>query len=82
LGVNDLDNNLFTVYPNPVKDVLNIVGKTDISSVEIYDLAGRNIQTIQELNQNQIDFSRFSSGTYMLKIVADQTIEYIKVIKK
>src|SRR5690606_28512530 len=43
LGVDDVNANLFSVYPNPVNDVLNISGKNRIDSVEIFDLTGRKL---------------------------------------
>src|SRR5690606_36846183 len=41
MGVTDLDQLAFAVYPNPVKDILNIKSKTLVnSSFEVRDLAG------------------------------------------
>src|SRR5690606_20888868 len=54
LGMMDINSSSFAVYPNPVKDVLNITGKNQIDSVEIYDLAGRKLMNVSEVQQNQI----------------------------
>jgi hypothetical protein len=77
-----LNNDTFTnnknvsIYPNPVKDNLNINIK-DFSgeiSVKIIDVNGREVlnQTITNFNgSNAIELSRFASGIYILKLTGE-----------
>lgn len=81
LGVDDVNVNLFSVYPNPVKDILNISGKSRIDSVEIFDLAGRKLSHISQLQDNQIDFRLFEKGTYLVRIVSGKNVRVVKIIK-
>lgn len=59
-------NNLkASLYPNPVRDILNIETETELKSVEIYNLQGQKVKTS---NQKQINVSNLASGTYLVKI--------------
>lgn len=74
-----------SIYPNPVKDVLNI-NATDFSgevAIEIIDLNGRNVysQKINNLNgSNSINLSAFSSGVYILKLQGENLNYSEKII--
>ncbi len=81
LGVNDLNANMFSVYPNPVKTTLNISGMKNIDLVEIFDMTGRKLASQTEIQHNQIDFSPFEKGTYLIRISNGKDNQVIKVIK-
>ncbi|SEQ81071.1 Por secretion system C-terminal sorting domain-containing protein [Epilithonimonas lactis] len=53
------------IYPNPVRDVINISLDKSIQSVEIFDFLGRLIRTE---TKNNINVSQLSKGNYILKI--------------
>jgi len=57
------------VYPNPVKDILNLRCKGKILSVEVYDMAGSR-QINLPYNVSKIDVSQFAIGSYFIKAVA------------
>lgn len=74
-----------TIYPNPFEDKLNINLDTPIKSIEIYDLAGRNIsQPRFENEQNtSVDLSNLQTGTYLAKITNQSNQVFTKkIIKK
>lgn len=63
--------NSFNVYPNPVLDLLYFNKRTDIkvSSVTVYNTMGQIVLKAASLeNQNYIDVSGLSSGSYLLKL--------------
>lgn len=66
------------VYPNPVKDILNInVSSTTADlTIGIYDLAGRQI-VYQKTGKNSINLSALPAGVYILKM-ADSIAKFIK----
>lgn len=72
-----------TLYPNPSSDFLNLESREDIRSVEIFDLSGKQIES---LNVNakfaQIQISKFTAGTYNLRINTASGTETKKFIKK
>lgn len=82
LDVFDITGNEFTVYPNPVTDILNIVSKEEIRNVEIYDTSGRKLVEFNEVSNHQIDLSSLPHGNYILRFHTGKEIKTVKVIKK
>ena len=74
-------NNLeVALYPNPVRDVLNIETNLDIQSVEIYNIQG---QKVLSSNQKQINVSDLAAGMYMVRIQdAENNIATKKIVIK
>lgn len=75
---NYLSKDVF-VYPNPVSNTLYVMNKI-ATSVEIYNLAGEVVASYK--NQNIIDVTKLTQGTYLVKVVtAQKTItEKIEII--
>ncbi|MBC7524566.1 MAG: T9SS type A sorting domain-containing protein [Flavobacterium sp.] len=73
----------FNLYPNPVKDILNLSSEKTINSVKVFNLLGQEVAVKNfDSNQVQIDLSSLSSGTYLLKIVSENQIKSLKIMKK
>jgi hypothetical protein len=83
LANDTFNNNSFSFYPNPIKDILNLSYSKNITNVAVYNLLGQQVivKTVNE-NQSQIDMSNLSDGTYMVKITADNQVKTIKVMKQ
>lgn len=81
IGENELQN-LFSIYPNPVKDVLTIKSDSshEITFLTIFNLLGEMILSKTE-NFNQIDLSSLRSGVYFLKVNTDAGIITMKLVK-
>lgn len=59
-------NNLqVSLYPNPVRNVLNIQLESEIKSVELYTIQG---QKIMQSKNKEIDLSYLNSGVYMIRV--------------
>lgn len=68
-----------SIFPNPVKNMVNIKTDEKINSVEIYDNLGR---LILKNDKAQTDISKLEKGVYYLKVKTSQK-EYIeKIIKE
>jgi len=70
------------LYPNPVKDVLQINTENNVvvKSVRVYDVMGK--QLLKTKNVNQIDVSGFASGLLFVKIETNQGALIKKIIKE
>lgn len=90
-GVGSITASKFTstAYPNPVSDVLNIefvASKSTASSIEIYDMQGRTVQTInngiiEAGNQTvSVDVASLSKGVYFYKVINGTEISMNKFI--
>ena len=73
-------NHQFSVYPNPANATLAIQGKTAISAVRVFDLAGRLILTQQAdfSNQATIEIANLTSGVYIAEINGQNRIRFVK----
>ena len=60
-------DNTFSIFPNPVVDILNIKGVGNISLIEIYNSEGQ-LQLRQTNNSTRIDVSKLAKGYYLMKI--------------
>lgn len=80
LGTDKFDRIEFTIYPNPVSDILNIKTQDEILNVIIYDISGRQINT--RVNNNQVDVSDLTKGFYIINIVTNRASYQQKFIKK
>ena len=77
LGINEVKKELnASIFPNPVKDILNIQFDGKLKSVEIYNLQGQKLITA---TQKQINISSLSSGIYIVRI---EDIENNTITKK
>lgn len=83
LGNEEFTANVIQLYPNPVIDVLTISSSETMSKIEVVNLLGQVIisDRINEM-QTQIDLSRYSTGTYIVRVLVDDKVEIFKVIKK
>lgn len=68
------------IYPNPVTDVMTIESEEPVQKAEIFSLDGRLLKSLQG-HQQQVDFSSFVQGTYLLKITTVKAISMKKVLK-
>lgn len=83
LSNSTFDNENFTYYPNPVKDILNLGYSQSITNVSVYNLLGQEVITKNvNANQSKIDMSGLNAGTYLVKVTADNQTKTIKVIKE
>lgn len=75
LATSESQKEMVKVYPNPIKDVLNISGLKQSQDFEIYSIDGKLLK--KGTATNSINVSGFTKGTYLLKI-SEQTIKFIK----
>ncbi len=72
----------FTIYPNPAKDVVFFKGKqSDAFPVQIKDLTGR-IQISQTIADNKMDISVLKPGIYLLTAKRAGKSVSVKLIKE
>lgn len=80
MSTSDFNINKVSVFPNPVKDILNIVSDSDIKEIRVYNTVGQS-QNIKRDN-NKINLSNLQAGVYLLNIIlTDNTNKSIKIIK-
>ncbi len=78
-------SNNFVVYPNPTTSIIFASSKDYYDNVEVYNNLGQKVyfETLGTiLNNQEIDLSNLSAGTYILKFNSIENIKSIKVVKE
>lgn len=80
---NDVSENKagFTIYPNPVIDVLNVKISSENATYSIINLLGQTILK-GNVTQQGIDVSNLNNGIYIIDITDGEEINSQKFIKK
>jgi len=72
--INNLNNNIISIYPNPSKDFVNIRSNKNYS-ITISDLKGKIVyRNDHPISNRNINISKFSSGMYIVKFTSDDKI--------
>ncbi|MDR6514402.1 aminopeptidase-like protein [Chryseobacterium camelliae] len=85
LGVdNALSKSKLQIYPNPVRDILNISGQETISKVIITAADGRRVTEVKlQANERSVDVRELPQGMYLIQIFTGNGIVHtFKFIKK
>ena len=66
LAVNTLARGDFKIFPNPVKNIINVISPITPQKIEIYDMKGQLLQRV--FNTKKLNISDLPSGTYLMTI--------------
>lgn len=78
--VDNMLKNKLIIFPNPVKDLLNLDAKDDKDYYyQIYNMAGQLIKE-GKFNNKQTDISQLSKGAYLIRINNSESV--VKIIKQ
>jgi len=84
-GINEYVTDAFTVYYDNTIQALRITAHRGISTVDkliLMDLKGTILHTIDNVNDNEvIDLSQYSAGTYIIKAISSDMAWSTKFIK-
>ncbi|MEZ4974984.1 MAG: T9SS type A sorting domain-containing protein [Flavobacteriaceae bacterium] len=71
------------IYPNPVSDYLVIDSNmANVERVEIYTVSGKLLLSQNLIgNSNNVDFSSFSEGLYLVKIISSNGTFIKRIVK-
>lgn len=83
LGIEDKTTFKYTLYPNPVQNILRFYNSsnTGITSVKLLDVLGRLVME-EKGDVNQIDVSHLNSGLFLVIIETDEGVLTKKIIKE
>lgn len=82
LSTSDVDNNLFSFYPNPAKDLVHFSSKNTIENITIYNVFGQEV-LFKKINSLEfdVDIKNLPYGTYFGKLNKDGKSQSIKFFK-
>ncbi len=73
VGVRNISQASFNIYPNPVDNVLYF--EENVDAISIYSIVGKNVLTQEMQNGNSVNVSELSRGIYFINFYSDS--EYI-----
>ena len=88
MAVNEIvvEDNVFSAYPNPTTGVINFDSKGIAGSIQIYDLRGQLIATMNVKKDQALvrfDANALSSGIYLASFNAmDNSIQTLRIVKQ
>ena len=84
LGLNDINNLEFNIYPNPTADLVNVTTKENIVSYQLYDFTGKLLTEKSKVDKKEvkINLESYPKGIYLLNIKTDKRTYTQKVTKK
>ena len=80
VGVQDINQTAFNVYPNPTTGWVQLDGFT-ADRIEVMDQLGRTLRTQAQVG-NGVDLSGLPAGVYVLKMTSGTDIYSAKVVKE
>jgi hypothetical protein len=83
LGNSEFESLNFVYHPNPTSSILNISCSKVISELTVFNLLGQKLM-VKKANATevQIDLSSLPSANYFIKVIADDKMKIIKIIKQ
>jgi hypothetical protein len=65
-SLEDIENTLITIYPNPTTDFLSINGNQKPVTIAIYNLLGKEVMST--ISSNNVDVKSLPNGVYVIRI--------------
>lgn len=76
-AVNTVSSTNLHIYPNPVRDILNIEG--EYQSLMMYNIAGEIVMTAN--GQQTVDVKALKTGVYIIKAYNNEQVGIYKIVK-
>jgi hypothetical protein len=81
VNLNELSSSYFSVYPNPVHEVLTIESGILMDAIEIFTLQGKKLEV--DIKDQSIFLSAFQEGWYLLSVqFSDGSRRTLKIFKE
>lgn len=83
-SINDFESKLFSIFPNPVIDILNIDANVSIDFIEIVNQLGQKVLEFDgnSVFDNQINLSKLNTGIYFVKVKSGSNTQTLQVLKQ
>ncbi len=83
MSVSDSNVESIKIYPNPVKNILNVKSDSKIEKVELFNTNGKKIQSGKPNTKDvEINMNHLPAGVYILKTTINGKASSQKIVKK
>ena len=80
LGISSVEGNQLSIYPNPVKDLINIESKIAFKEIVVSDLRGAEL--FKTTTTNSIDVSALRAGIYFIHCIHAEGLRFSRKFLK
>lgn len=82
LGISNISESIFMVYPNPVQNTLNVSTDVVVDQVSIFDLTGRQVmRATPNAEEFSLDVTNLNKGLYLVTLKAGDQEMITKLVK-
>ncbi len=83
VGIDGFDYADINVYPNPTNTVWNIKSKQNISSIQVFDIQGKQVITLNPNSETaSINASELINGVYFVRLSSAKGVRSVRLIKR
>ena len=83
VGVNEQNELMVNLYPNPASDKLFVEVDRPASRCEIYTITGSRVFVQDNFGEKfEIEVSDLPSGTYVIRVVSDSMVKTLRFVKQ
>ncbi|MGV3696180.1 T9SS type A sorting domain-containing protein [Flavobacterium sp.] len=76
-------DNTVKIYPNPTTSIIHVDSEFEITSIELYDIQGRILEThLENESKSTLDLSTKPKGIYFVKIKTEKGSKVEKIVKE
>lgn len=73
----------FKVFPNPTNNVWNVRSNTQITNVELFDILGKQVMSIEANNSDvEIDGTKLNTGIYFARISSGDQTKVLRLVRQ
>jgi hypothetical protein len=81
IGVNESNNDHFTVYPNPSQGIFTVSGINPGTVIEITDLSGKQVNRFTATaSRADVDVSASADGVYFIRVINDNSVNTQRIL--
>jgi hypothetical protein len=80
LAVDEHNREMFTIFPNPVSDMMHIKSNTPVKQVDIFSILGEKVKEVKH-PKKAIYMEDLSRGIYLIRIRSEEGVAVKKMIK-
>ncbi|MFN2430690.1 MAG: T9SS type A sorting domain-containing protein, partial [Cryomorphaceae bacterium] len=78
VNTRDLSDPSIVVFPNPTEQVLRVAGMDAVREIRLFEMGGKTVKTVA--NQNHMNISELSPGTYTAEFRNENTVVTRKIV--
>jgi len=73
-NVHETEGGVFSIFPNPARDIVNISSDSQIKEISIYNLGGQLVHSAAvNANTATLNLNDFNPGLYLIRITGDDS---------